>query len=72
MEDGWMPAETAPHDIWLRTKREGEDGENRCFVRQWPNGDLEWVERGVGGYPGRTTVTHSTFLPPTHWKHLTV
>lgn len=64
--DGWMPAACAPIWQWLRTKREGEDGENVCALRIWPDGEREWVERDGG----RTTVTHSTFLPPTHWQPL--
>lgn len=63
--DDWQPAETAPQGMWLRTKREGEAGENICALRVWPDcGDREWIERATG----RTTVTHHSFAEPTHWK----
>lgn len=63
----WQPIETAPEGIYLRTKREGEDGENVCMYRVWPDcGEWEWIERGEG----RTTVTHHSFAPPTHWMPL--
>lgn len=53
-----------PLNKWLRTWRRGEHGENVCLMRGGP-GEAEWVDRY-----GRTTVTHSTFLPPTHWCEL--
>lgn len=64
--DSWEPVETAPPGVWVRTKREGEKGENVCAKNVWPDGDVEWVERSGG----RTTVTHHSFLPPTHWRPL--
>lgn len=63
--EDWQPEETAPERIWLRTRREGEAGENVCFVHS-STGTREWVEREGG----RTTVTHHSFAPPTQWKHL--
>jgi hypothetical protein len=63
----WRPIETAPARIWLRTKREGENGENVCAKNVSPDGDVEWVERGPYG---RTTVTHHSFAAPTHWLPL--
>lgn len=62
----WKPIETAPDGVWLRTKRKGEKGENVCRLRVWPDGDREWIEI----YTGRTTVTHGSFAPPTHWAPL--
>lgn len=64
----WMPIETAPRNEWIRTKREGEKGENVCFMRKYPEhmgGDIEWVAQD-----GRTTITHGTFAEPTHWLPL--
>ena len=62
----WHPVETAPKGEWLGTKREGEAGENVCFARELQNGDVEWLEKDTG----RTTVTHHSFSPPTHWRFL--
>lgn len=61
----WQPISTAPETVWLNTRRDGEDSDNVCFLRVWPCGEKEWIERG-----GRTTITHSSFAPPTHWRHL--
>lgn len=61
----WQPISTAPEHVWLRTLREGEDGENVCMYRVWPDGEWEWIDRD-----GRTTITHHTFLAPTHWMSL--
>lgn len=58
----WHPL--PPKDTWLRTRREGEDGENVCSAVYWPDGTVEWVERDGG----RTTVTHHSFAAPTHWR----
>lgn len=65
----WKPVSCAPFGVWLRTKRQGENGENVCAKRRGPNpGDEpEWIEQPPHG---RTTITHSTFLPPTHWSPL--
>jgi len=53
-----------PEGRWLRTKREGEQGENvTMLMRRW-DGEEEWCDR-----MGRTTTTHSTFLPPTYWRN---
>jgi hypothetical protein len=46
--------------------RADEAGESVCALRRWPDGTEEWIERGQGG----TTVTHHTFLEPTHWAPL--
>lgn len=62
----WQTVDTAPSGVWLRTRREGEFGENTCALRVWPDGDREWIERDSG----RTTVTHHSFAAPTHWKLL--
>lgn len=63
----WQTVDNAPPYTWLRTRREGEDGENVCAWRS-PDGppDKEWVERDGG----RTTVTHHYFAAPTHWAPL--
>ena len=65
----WWPVSYAPSDTWLRTKREGEDGENVCSLHRIPEqhgGGEEWVER----YTGVTTITHGSFAAPTHWRPL--
>ena len=62
----WKPVATAPSDEWIKTKREGERGENICFRRSGRlNGNDEWIDK-----QGRTTITHTTFAPPTHWRFL--
>ncbi len=61
MASEWLLIESAPLGVFLRTRREGESGEN---VSMLVHGD-EWVDR-----EGRTTVTHSTFAAPTHWMPL--
>jgi hypothetical protein len=54
-----------PLHAWLETKREGERGVNLCTCRILCIGDEpEWIEKTSG----RTTVTHSTFAAPTHWR----
>lgn len=65
----WQPEATAPEGIYVRTKRDGEDGENVCILGVWPEGIREWCEQGP---QGRTTVTHHSFAAPTHWRHLDV
>jgi hypothetical protein len=67
MEDGWHEVGPGtPVGCWLETKREGEAGTNECFCRIMAIGDEpEWIDRD-----GATTVTHSTFAPPTHWRFL--
>lgn len=69
-ETEWRPICEAPPHMWIRTRREGEDGENECFASCYLNddavtADVEWCDRS-----GLTTMTHSTFLPPTHWAPL--
>jgi hypothetical protein len=59
----WHPV--TPRDTWLRTRKEGEDGENVCMLPSFNDVD-EWIEK-VGG---RTTVTHHSFAAPTHWALL--
>lgn len=59
-------ASTAPHGVWIRTKREGENGENVCALTRADDGNEEWVERDGG----RTTITHHSFAAPTHWRPL--
>lgn len=61
----WFPAGPGtPLNMWLETKRDDEKGTNVCFARLLALGDEpEWVSRD-----GRTTVTHSTFTAPTHWR----
>lgn len=59
----WQPVSSAPLNEWLHVKHEAETGENVCFVRQFPGEEREWID-----CEGRTTVTHSTFLAPTHWR----
>lgn len=53
----WQPL--PPERQFVRTKREGEDGENVCAL--WS----EWTDKA-----GRTTVTHHSFATPTHWMPL--
>lgn len=63
----WQTINSAPRETWLRTRREGESGENICAWRAEPGAtiqDAEWIERDGG----RTTVTHHSFAPPTHWR----
>jgi len=65
----WWPVSCAPSDTWLRTRREGEDGENVCSLHRIPKqhgGGEEWVERDTGV----TTITHGSFASPTHWHPL--
>lgn len=54
----WRPATEQPVGGWYLTYREGEDG---CNIVQRIQPD-EWAD-----CDGATTVTHSTFLPPTHY-----
>ncbi len=57
----WNPVRITPPPGWLLTYRKGESRASMaCYL-----GDGEW-----GDAEGRTTVTHSTFLPPTHWAYL--
>lgn len=65
--DDWQPVSTAPAGVWLRTRLDGEDGENVCALRRWGEGEAdEWIERATGF----TTVTHHSFAAPSHWKPL--
>lgn len=62
----WNPVGNGtPLNALLETKRDGEAGTNICFCRTMSIGDEpEWVEHATGV----TTVTHSTFAAPTHWR----
>lgn len=53
-----------PQGQWLWTWREGEDKPSIAMLRIWPgpDGEAEWIAPD-----GRTTITHHTYLPPTHW-----
>jgi hypothetical protein len=57
-EQQWQPVDTMPIGRWVASYRAGE--------KQWGLSmrveDDEWVLPD-----GRTTVTHHTVLPPTHW-----
>lgn len=61
----WQPEETAPGGKWLRTRLEGESGENVCKLFIWDDGDRQWIEEGPDG---RTTLTHAGFAAPSHWQ----
>lgn len=63
-QDIWFPEAVAPQQVWLRTRRDGEDGENICMLGIFPGGDREWAEQPPNG---RSTVTHGSFAAPTHW-----
>lgn len=65
--DGWYPVELCPPRKWVETKREGEDGGNLCG---WVPADRYGDEREWISYDGRTTVTHHSFAPPTHFRKL--
>lgn len=72
-----LVAEQAPPTgIWLHTYRDGERRSTiskllhpACQVPGEPGNtmDAEWVT-----FDGRTTVTHSTFLPPTYWAPMAI
>lgn len=59
-----------PIGTWLVTRRQTgpdtwEGGTNLCMCRVLTVGDdPEWIEQDGG----RTTVTHTTFAPPTEWR----
>lgn len=56
---GWRPIECAPSEKWLLTHRADEKTWNVC----WLSADrTEWSDQ-----MGRTTITHHSFAPPTHW-----
>ncbi len=67
-EDPWRRVDE--HDPpWgiVETRREGEEGTNLCYRASPPGtpaGEIEWIELSTG----RTTVTHTTFAAPTHWR----
>lgn len=63
--EGAKPIEDAKPDTWYVTHRKGEKGFNWCFYRALPGEEWEWIDSA-----GRTTVTHSTFIPPTHFFDL--
>lgn len=60
---GWQPIENSPAGFYLLTCREGEKRPNICIRSE----DWTWFDR-----EGRSTVTHSAFLPPTHYMPLPV
>jgi hypothetical protein len=62
----WQPVGAGtPLHAWLETRKDGESGVNICMCRIMCIGDVpEWIEKPSG----RTTVTHSTFAAPTHWR----
>lgn len=52
-----------PEGEWLLTWLAGEDRPTLSMLRRCPNGGAdEWIAED-----GRTTVTHRTYPPPTHW-----
>lgn len=57
----WVPVSLVTPGIWLVTCREGEDGINLCMMSE----DGEWHDSA-----GRSTVTHHSFAPPTHWIYV--
>lgn len=57
----WQTVDSAPKWEWLLTCRAGEKRANICALGD----EGEWFS-----VSGVTTVTHSTFLPPTHWMPL--
>lgn len=60
----WEYQEFAPTGVWLKTKRFDEPGTNTCMLSVWEDGTREWIEKKTGV----TTVTHHSFLPPTHFQ----
>jgi len=65
----WREIETAPRDgTPFESKRDGEVGTNVCHIIWHPEHcyEPEYVETATG----RTTVTHNSFAPPTHWRPL--
>lgn len=65
----WHPVgDGTPLGAWLETtdRPDEERNQNTCIARIIAIGEeVEWCEKGM---PGRTTVTHTTFAPPTHWR----
>lgn len=64
----WRTIKSAPPFIWLRTRRLGEAGESLALLNLWNDGAdniREWCAPD-----GRTTITHGTYAPPTHWATL--
>jgi hypothetical protein len=66
MSNPWQTIESAPAGVWIQTKLTGENGDNICMKIPHPYDEVEWVERETGV----TTVTHSTFAAPSHWRPL--
>lgn len=65
-DEDWRPIDSStPVDRWIATKKEGEKGSNVCKVWPRPGGEVEWCD-----VEGRTTVTHHSFVAPTHWRPL--
>lgn len=57
-----------PLNAWLETKLEGESGTSLSLCRILCIGDdPEWIAED-----GRTTVTHHSYAPPSHWRWPTV
>lgn len=68
LDEAWRPvSDGMPLDLWLETKKAGEEGINICLAMlRILGGELEWVEKETGV----TTVTHHSFAPPTHWRFI--
>lgn len=79
----WQTIDNVPLNVWLRTKREGEQGEAVCYARimdglEWAVGsyrprmgrldEIEWVDNH--GYT--TLINPGSMAPPTHWASLEI
>lgn len=64
--DGWnVVGPGTPCGVTLETYRAGESGTtlSACVIRNIDE-EPEWIDIKTGV----TTVTHSTYVPPTHWR----
>lgn len=76
MSDEWnrvseiLPPQDRMLETYNKTETNGARATNQCFFHYNPEHmtEPEWCERGPPFGGGRTTVTHSTFLAPTHWR----